>query len=834
MVKLSATEKLLRFGVFELNLDAEELRNDGTLIKLPPQPVKVLALLASRAGQVVTREEIQKEIWGEETFVDFDHGLNQCIKQIRTVLNDNPDKPLYVETLPRRGYRFLAPVVSKTVATPAPRVTESSSGIQSRMVVPPLQRAIDQAAADAAAAAATPGTSAAQEKEAQLPVADRSSTSAAAVLASKAEPLPVHRPGHRIKRSVLEWTALVMVALIAGGLYWRTQKAFALKERDTIVLADFTNSTGDPVFDDALKQALAIQLEQSPFLNVLSERKVGATLKLMNVSVDVPVTQKVAEEICLRTNSNAVIAGSIVPNGEHYWIGVNALNCHTGDTIASVETEAANRTGLLKALDRVGSQMRGKLGESVASVQKYNQPLEQVTTPSLEALQAYSRASRISAYKGHGEALPYLKLALDLDPNFAIAYLQLGIAYNNLREAGLAHQNVEKAYQLRDRVSRRERYSIDALYYTIVTRQVDKAIQTFMEWAQNYPGDLLPRGNLGYLYAALGEYEKALDETKVYLRAIPDNALAYSNLAGFYIFLGRFDEAKASVEEARRRKLDYPRLRNDRYLVAFFENDRAAMQEELEAAIGKPGAEDQLLATHANTQAFHGRLEDTRALSERAVESAKRADEIETAAGWKANEALLEAEVGNAASAQKLACEALALSSEPDVEAKVALALARTGAGAEAAKLADKLNGELPLGTMMQNYTLPTIWAAIELQKNNPRKAIDILETTRPYERGQESLDYLYPVYVRGESFLALGEAEKAATEFEKIIAHRGIVENFVFGALVHLQMARAKAMGGDTGAARKFYNEYFALWKDADQAIPIFKRAQGEYSRLR
>ena len=828
---MSATQKLLRFGVFELNLDAEELRKDGTPIKLPPQPVKILALLASRAGQVVTRDEIQKEIWGDETYVDFEHGLNQCIKQIRTALNDNADKPLYVETIPRRGYRFLAPVVSKTFATPAPRVTESSSGIVSRVSLPPAPQTVVIVEADAAAK--MPASSSAPDQEAQLPIGDPIAAPGAAVLVSEAELPAVDRSGPRVKRSVVAWAAVVTVAVIAGGLYWRSQKAYALREQDTIVLADFANSTGDPVFDDALKQALAIQLEQSPFLNVLSERKVGATLKLMNVSLDVPVTKKVAEEICLRTNSNAVIAGSIVPNGEHYWIGVNALNCHTGDTIASVETEAANRTGLLRALDRVGSEMRGKLGESVASVQKFNQPLEQVTTPSFEALQAFSRAARISAYKGHGEALPYLKLALELDPNFAIAYLQLGIFYHNLREPSLAHQNVEKAYQLRDRVSQRERYSIEAEYYTIVTRQIDKAIQTFTEWGQNYPGDLLPRGNLGYLYAALGQYEKALDETKEYLRAIPDNALAYSNLAGFYIFLGRFDEARVAVEEARQRKLDYPRLRNDRYLVAFFLNDHAAMQEELEAAIGKPGTEDQLLATDANTRAFHGRMEDARALAQRAVDSAKRADEIETAAGWRTNAALLEAEVGNISSAQKMASEALALSRDPDVEAKVALAFARTGAGVEAAKLADKLNDELPLGTMMQNYTLPTIRAAIELQKNNPQKAIDILETARPYELGQESLDYLYPVYVRGECYLSLGEPEKAAGEFEKIITHRGIVENFVFGSLVHLQKARAKAMSGDTDAARKFYSEYFALWKDGDPATPILKRAQAEYLRL-
>ena len=819
---MGATQKLLRFGSFELNLATEELRKNGIPLKLSPQPFRILALLASSSGQIVTREEIRQQVWGGETYVDFEHGMNQCIKQIRTVLGDNTDNPVYVETLPRKGYRFLAPVSAKTIAA-QPTVVESQSGLRS---------ALPATAGAAPVAMVDPGKATAllpSEVATPAIVASSAPAAVAVELAPAVASLPATtRPRNWLRLTLV---TVMVIALIAGIVYWHSQRASALTEKDTIVLADFNNTTGDAAFNDTLKQALAIQLEQSPLLTVLSERKVIETMRLMNRPADQRITKEVAAEVCLRNNSKLLLEGSIAAIGDHYLITLKATNCQTGDSIASAVAEAENRNQVVKVLGEVGNQLRKKLGESRPSVEKFNTPLERATTSSLEALVAFTQAQKMLS---QASAIPYLKRALEMDPNFARAYASLGAVYHNLGDTKSEIENLNKAYELRDRVSQREQLQFEGYHYMLVTGQMEKAIETYSEWIQTYPEDPKPHATLGFIYTQLGRYKKAEIEM---LEGIRLSGHSDYNLIGVYVCLNRLDDAQALLEQARRRD-DSPFLRELTYSLAVLRGDNAAMQEQLAWAMGRPGEEDRLLSAQSDTEAYYGRIAKARQLSAGAVQSAKHAEVQEAAAEWRANEALREAETGNSVGARQRAAEALALNPEPDVEVKAALALARAGDAGRAQKLVDKLNHELPLDTMTQNYWLPTIRAAIELGKFNPSEVIDILKVTTPYELGSTTAGVaafgsLYPVYIRGQAYLQAGQGQQAAVEFQKMLDHRGIIGNFALGALAHLQLGRAQAMIGDQQAARKSYQDFFALWKDADPDVPFLEQAKAEYAKL-
>jgi tetratricopeptide (TPR) repeat protein len=590
------------------------------------------------------------------------------------------------------------------------------------------------------------------------------------------------------------------------------------------------------VFDGTLKQALAIQLEQSPLLNVLSDEKVNGTLRMMNRPAKERVSQDVAREICQRTDSKALIAGSIANVGNHYLIGLKALNCQTGDTLQSAEAEADNRDKVLKALEDTGNRLREKMGESLASVQKFNKPLEQATTSSLGALKAYSDGRRIQYEKEFAEALPYFKRAVELDPNFARAYASLGTAYLSVSQFQQAVENYKKAYELRDRVSERERYYIEGQYYSMVTGEIGKSIQTYSQWAQAYPADDIPPNNLGFDYSLVGQLDKALVETQESLRLTPNSVIGYGNVMGNYLAVNRPDEAKGAFDKAIALKLDGPGLRITRYQLAFFQNDEPAMQEQAAWFLDKPGVQDQMLTTQSDTEAYHGRLAKARELSQRAMEAAKHSDSQESAAVWQANAALREAEFGNAAQARKAVEESLALSSGRDIRLVAALTLARAGENAQAQKLADRISQESPLDTLVQAYWFPTIRAEIELNAGNARQALELLQAASVYELGAPpplSLGTLYPVYVRGRAYLKAGQGKQAQAEFQKMIDHRGLTINFPLGALAHLQLARAYALSGDTPKARTSYQDFFALWKDADPDIPILKEARTEYAKL-
>ena len=645
-------------------------------------------------------------------------------------------------------------------------------------------------------------------------------------------------PARKFPWKILVAALVVLTLGIGGGVYWflRPHGTAKLSNRDTVVLADFANSTQDTVFDDTLKQALAIQLGQSPFLNVLSDQKIAATLKLMNKSRTEQLTQDVAREVCMRADGRAVLSGSIVSVGNQYLIGLKAIDCQTGDVLANADAQAENRDRVLKALDKAGDDLREKLGESLASVERFSKPLDQATTGSLEALKAFSDGRRTSREKGESAALPFYKRALELDSNFAQAYSSMGAVYTNLGQPSLATATYKKAYELRDRVSERERFDIETKYFSNVTGELEKADHSYSQWLLDYPGDYVPHGNLGVNYITLGQYEKAVEEMRASLQIKPNSAAAYANLIGAYCALGRLEDAKSAWEQSQNRKLDGPTLRLARYELAFLLHDDTSMKEQLDWAAGKPGAEDMLLSAQSDTEAYHGRLGAANDLSKRAVDAARHADAVETAAAWQANEALREAEFGNGAAARQAATAALALSGGRDVELLAALAFARSGDSAKAQQLADKLDRESPLDTMIQGYWLPTIRASIALAGGDGKKAVDLLQAASPYELGQPpqfQFSAMYPIYVRGQAFLKQGQGQQAAVEFQKILDHPGLVVNFPLGTLARLELGRARAIGGDKGAAKVAYEEFFSQWKDGDASTPILKEAKGESAKL-
>jgi serine/threonine protein kinase/tetratricopeptide (TPR) repeat protein len=631
--------------------------------------------------------------------------------------------------------------------------------------------------------------------------------------------------------------ATVTLALLAGlWLYLRSRQA-SLSEKDTVVLADFSNTTGDAVFDDTLKQALAIQLEQSPFLNVLSEQRVNATLKLMNRKPEDRLTQETAREICQRTTSKALLTGSIARLGSHYLIGLKALNCQTGESLGSAEAEAEGREKVVKTLSDVANTLRGKLGESLASVQQRDKPLEEATTSSLEALQAFTQGNRAAREQGDQFALPFLRRAVELDPNFARAYASLGTSYINLNQASLALESYKKAFDLQNRVSERERLYIESMYYLYVTGEMHKAVQVFTHYVQAYPNDSDAHANLGSTLYYLGQCEKSAVECGQAMRLNPDNGFNVSVLMADYLILNRLQEAKAVYEQIRLHKLENAFPESLMYIIAFMEGDAPGMQRYFDSAMGKPGFEDILLAMQSDVEAYYGRILAARKSCQRAVESARNNDAKETAAFWQAYSAWHEAEVGNATEAQRQANAALGLAAGRDVRVLAALALARCGEVVQAQNLADKLDQEFPLDTLMQRYVLPTVRAMLALDRNDGNKALELLQAAAGYELGcpqafANTSPPLYPMYVRGRAYLKAGQALEATTEFQKLL------HIFTWGhplaSLARLELGRAQAIGGDKEGARKAYHDFFALWKNADDDALILREAKAEYENLK
>src|SRR6266566_4213125 len=652
--------------------------------------------------------------------------------------------------------------------------------------------------------------------------------------AVKVTEIPVAGRSRLWKVLILATAPLVAALIVIGILYYRSRSSKQLTEKDSIVLADFSNSTGDAVFDDALKQALAVELGQSPFLNVLSDRKVSETLRMMGHPTNERITLDVGRELCLRTGSKALLGGTISGLGSHYLIDVNAVACSGGETLAKEQVEAASKEDVLKALSRAASSLRAKLGESLPSVQRFDVPIE-ATTSSLEALKNYSMGIKVGHEKGDAPSIPFLKRAIELDPNFPMAYAGLAISYVNLGQPSLGLEYATKAYQLRDRVSEREKLRISANYFSAMG-ELEKEAQTYELWIANYPRDDVPHNNLGANYAIMGQYEKCLAEAQETLRLQPGDIINNANLMEVYLFLNRLDDAKETFDEALARKLDGGYLRLYMYYLAFLRGDSVQMEQQVTWGAGKPGDEDLLLSAQSDSDAYSGRLAKARDFSRRAVDSAVRSDAKETAALWEANAALREAEFGDGASAKQAITAALALAPGRDVKVLAALVLSRVGDAGRAKALVKELEKNYASNTVLKLYWLPTVNAAIELNNGNSSKALLFLEAAAPYELGSPSplqLGTLYPAYLRGQSYLLAHNGPAAAAEFQKLLDHRSFVVNFVTGALARLQLARAYAMTGDTAKAKAAYQDFMNQWKDADPDIPILKEAKAEYAKL-
>jgi len=683
----------------------------------------------------------------------------------------------------------------------------------------------------------------------QQPVPSSVSVPAAASSAAvRVAEVPV-TGGKKLWKILVPAAVVLVAAAIGGAFYFRSrQTTHRLTEKDTIVLADFANSTGDAVFDDTLKTALSVALNQSPFLNVLPENKVAATLKLMSRPIGTKLTPEVTHELCQRAGSKAYIAGSIASLGNEYVLGLKAVNCQSGDPLAQEQVTAASKEKVLDTLGVAATKLRGELGESLATVQKLDVPLEQATTPSLEALQAYSLGLKARNEKGYAAVLPYHQRAIQLDPNFAMGYSAVGSDYFSLGELGRASEYYTKAFQLREHASEREKLLIAAAYYQNVTGELDKAVQTYQEYIESYPRDFRAYGNLGVVYSTQGQYEKAAEVTRQAVRLAPDRVGTYDGLANYTIALQRFDETRQVIHEAQARKLDDYILHNALYAFAFLGADSAAMAEQQQWFAGKPDYENFGLALASDTEAYGGHLGKARELTKRAVDSAIRADSKETGAIWQAIAAQRDAAYGNPAEARQLAAEALKLApASQGVESEAALAFAMAGDTARAESLAQDLGKRYPQDTQMQSLWLPAIQAQLALNKKNPAAALNTLQAASAIELGQinfvANISCLYHVYLRGEAYLAAGQGGAAATEFQKILDHSGIVWNCWTGALARLGVARANALqakttqGADADAARvralAAYKDFLALWKDADPDIPILKGAKAEYAKL-
>jgi DNA-binding winged helix-turn-helix (wHTH) protein/Flp pilus assembly protein TadD len=749
-----------QFPPFRLDVVNQCLYRGDERIPLMPKPFAVLQYLVEHAGRLVSQDELLEAIW-PETHVQPEV-LRRYILEIRRALGDQPETPRFIETITKRGYRFIAEVTASEPETPVPEV---ASGRTPR------------------------------------------------------------------KSAILIMAAGLALALLVAGGFLKQWQLPRLTEKDTIVISEFTNTTGDPVFDETLRQGLAVQLEQSPFLRVASEEEIQQTLRLMERPPDARLTADIAREACQRAGGTVLLDGSISQIGARYSLILRAVNCSNGESLASAEAQANDKDHVLEALGRASSDIRQRLGESRATIRRFDTPLVQASTSSLEALQVYSIGYKEAVAKGNSvAAIPFLQRAIKLDPKFAMAYSTLGLSYWNVGETTLASENIRKAYDLRAGLTEGEKLRIEAEYPSLVTDNLDKARRAYEVWAQTYPRDWTPRNHLGVIHTVLGQHEEALAQYREALRLYPESSLVRGNLISSFLALDRLEEARPVIAEANKKDPDAPGLRVDLYRLAFLQNDWKGMERQVNFAAGKPGLEAELLRYDAATAAYFGQLKKARTLFQQAIASADRVEGKEAEAGFMADEALTEALFENEAAARSRAEVALRLSTGLDVQYRAALALASAGEVARGRALAEDLDKRTPEDTIVQFIYLPSLRAQISLHHDEPAKIVEVLQAALPFELG----GVLYPAYLRGLAYLAAHRGSEAQSEFEKILGRRGVVLNFPIGALAHLQLGRAFAMQGDFGKARAAYNDFLSLWKDADAGIPVLTQARLELAKLK
>jgi len=777
----------LAFGPFEVNVAAGELVKSGVRIRLPGQPFQILLLLLRHPGEVVTREQLRDEIWSDGTFVDFEHGLNVAMNKLRRALSDSAERPRYIETVPGRGYRFIGSVQNL-----------GTSGVSS--------------------------------------VGLRVISGNAAVVPEKGHTEPQQlRP-----RWWIAVAASLAASVFAVGLFLYFHRRPALTTKDTIVLAEFANRTGDPVFDGTLRQGLAVQLEQSPFLSLVSDERIRQTLRLMGRPADVPLTPELGREVCERTGGTAILAGSIASLGSQYVLGLSARNCGNGEIVDEEQLQAAKKEDVLNALSQIANRFRTRAGESFAAIQQHSIPLAEATTPSLEALKAYSTGRKVAFASGYTSAVPHLRRAIELDPQFAMAHAFLGRIYGDVGESVLSAGETTKAYQVRNRTSDREKFFITFSYDRQVTGNLEKALQTLEPWTQTYPRDVDAHSLYsGFSSQGTGRYERSIEEAKKAIALDPDNVPSYNNLADAYLYSGRTAEAEITMRRAAERKLEIPDYLVLRYYIAFLKGDQAGMEREINRARSEPGAEDWVAHSEALVLAYSGRLQQARAASRRAIDLAQQTVGRERAALYETGEAVYEAFFGNASVARDTAKAALELSKGRDIEYGAAFALALSGDLIGSQTLADDLEKRFPEDTCVRFSYLPTLRALCALAHDDSSKAIEVLQVALPYDAALPGTAFfgffggLYPAYVRGEAYLAAKRYVEAAAEFQKVLNHRGIVFADPIGALARVQLGRAYALAGDKAKAKSAYDDSLALWKDADRDIPVLKQARAEYARL-
>ncbi len=763
------------FGSFRVDPDKELLLRGSETIPLTPKTFQILLVLVRHSMEIVTKDDLMKMVW-PDTFVE-EANLSRNIFLLRKALGESPQDHHYIVTVPGRGYRFAEDV---------------------HLV---------------------------QEHE-------------LTIIAASHSKLQVEVSETKRWRGIAVAAILGFVATMAT-LRVVVRRPPVLTEKDTVVLANFANSTGDPVFDGTLRQGLSVELEQSPFLSFVSEYRIQQTLGLMGRSSDAPLTPEVAREVCERTGSGAVLEGSIATLGSQYVLGLRAKDCRTGDVLDEEQAQVPRKEEVLHALDQIATKFRTRIGESLTSVRNHYTPLAEATTSSLEALRAYSKGWQL-VYSNQPGAIPLFTKAVEIDPQFAMAHAALGLMYGHTGESALATEQTAKAYALRDRASEREKYFIAAYYEGRATGNQEKAEQICQVWSRSYPRDVTPHAFLsGFVYTGLAKYERAVEEAQRAIELDPDAGIGYSNLADDYLCLERLPEAEDALRRAADRKLEMPDFLVQKYDVAFLKSDDVAMARAVTSAQSDSGAEDWIFHHQSFVLAYAGRLREARKMSLQASELAQQAGHRERAALFETGWALREAFFGDPAAAKQRAAAALELGRDREVKYGNALALALAGSPSKAQTMADELERNFPDDTSVKFSYLPVLRASLALNHHQVSKAIQALESAAPYELGtprsslQGFFGALYPVYVRGEAYLAAHQGTKATAEFQKIVDHPGIVVSDPIGALAHLQLGRGYAMVDDTTKAKVAYQDFLNLWKDADSDIPVLKQAKAEYAKL-
>ena len=788
---------LYQFGPFRIDSEKELLFRGREPIPLTPKAFQILLVLLRHGSEVVNKDDLMKAVW-PDSFVE-EANLSRNIFLLRKALGEGPQDHRYVLTVPGRGYR-LAESVQLLPISPERKEIEPNATLA-------------ETAADLSIVAAT-------QSRIQINVAER--------------PRP-----WLIVSGV---SAVVAAAALAAWFLWPPTPG--LTEKDTVVLADFTNTTGDPVFDETLRQGMAVQLEQSPYLSLISDDRIRRTLQLMGRPADSALTPDLAREVCERTGGAAVLDGSIRALGSAYVLGLRAKACSSGKVFDEEQIQAAKKEEVLGALSQVATRFRKRTGESLASVEKYSLPLAEATTSSLEALQFYSRSVKVAFTSGFAAAIPVMQRAIEIDPRFALAYSHLGLFYGAIGESELAIENDRKAYELRDRVSEREKFFISALYHRNVTGNLDKSLRTLQLWAQAYPSDILAHSLLsGFMSQGLGKYQLSIDEAKITLGLDADFTPAYVNQSFSQLYLDRPHDAENTVHQASSRKLQIPELLLVQYLVVSQKDEGngedAAMDQAMTAAQDKPGTEDWLLHAHSLALARAGRLAAARQASERAVQSAQSAGEHGRAATYKAAAAMWEALYGNSSAARAKASAALQLSTGRDTEYAAAFALAVAGDSARAQALANDLQKRFPEDTSVVSNYLPALRAMLSLRHGAPADALVRLQAASPNELGvsAEAFNYFFgtlePIYVRGQALLAAHRPAEAAAEWNKLITHRGLLMADPVDAFARLQLARAYSKMGDAPKAKAAYGSLLSIWKNADSDSPLVTQARVESARL-